>query len=312
MVKPDILGNGLVQETIDLGRDSEGPLVATLVHRACPQTSQRALLYIHGFNDYFFNGELADRVNAEGLDFYALDLRKYGRSFRDGQTLAYIEDLTTYYEEIDASVSRIRERDGHTHLTLLGHSTGGLTSTLYAADRPGIDALILNSPFYDLAVSSLIEGIFERLMKAIGAVAPRKILSKDGTPYYAWSLDRSYNRGGEWEYNREWKRERSIPLRAGWLRAIVKGQERVQAGLELSCPGLVLYSQDSANLKEWDERAFTSDLILDVADIDRFSDCLRPRVTEARIKDGLHDLLLSRPPVRAEVYRQMFEWLGTL
>jgi len=261
MTTSDILGNGLVQETINLEPDDEGPVVATLVHRACKQTSTRAFLYIHGFNDYYFNTELADRVNAEGHDFYALDLRKYGRSFREGQTLAYIEDITTYYEEIDAAVSRIRERDGHCHLTLLGHSTGGLTSTLYAADRPGIDALILNSPFYDLAVSSLIEGIYEHLMKAIGAVAPRKVLSKGSSPYYAWSLHRGYNRGGEWDYNREWKRKDSIPLRAGWLRAVVKAQERVQAGLDLSCPGLVLYSQDSVDLKEWDERAFTSDLI---------------------------------------------------
>ncbi len=313
MANPDILGNGLMQETIPLGSDDEGALVATLVHRACgPSPSKRALLYIHGYNDYFFNMELADRVNAEGMDFYALDLRKYGRSYREGQTLAYIEDITSYYAEIDQAVSRIRERDGHDHLTLLGHSTGGLTSTLYAADRPGIDALILNSPFYDLAVSSFAENIVEGVFRTVGKLLPRVTLSKGGKPYYAWSLHRSFEKGGEWEYNLEWKRKNSIPIYAGWARAIVKAQERVQDGLQLPCPSLVMYSSDSAALSDWDERAFTSDIVLDVTDIDRFADGLRPRATEVQIEGGMHDLVLSRPKVRAEVYRQMFAWLAAL
>ena len=39
---------------------------------------------VHGYTDYFFNTELADHFAARGFAFYALDLRKCGRSRRRG------------------------------------------------------------------------------------------------------------------------------------------------------------------------------------------------------------------------------------
>ncbi len=42
-----------------------------------PQNTQKAVLYIHGFIDYFFQTEMAEQFNQHGYDFYALDLRKY-------------------------------------------------------------------------------------------------------------------------------------------------------------------------------------------------------------------------------------------
>ena len=49
--------------------------------------------------------------------------------------------------------------------------------------------------------------------------------------------------------------------------------------------------------------------MLDVADIDRYSDGLGRDVTKVRIPDGVHDLALSARPVRENVYRELFEWL---
>ena len=54
---------------------------------AAPAAS-RAVLALHGFTDYFFNTELADHFAARGFAFYALDLRKCGRSRRDGPDAA--------------------------------------------------------------------------------------------------------------------------------------------------------------------------------------------------------------------------------
>ena len=50
-------------------------LTATLVRRNAPQ-HQRAVLYVHGWSDYFFQTHLADFWNEQGFDFYALDLRR--------------------------------------------------------------------------------------------------------------------------------------------------------------------------------------------------------------------------------------------
>ena len=60
-------------------------MVATLVRRAGGERSAHAVLYLHGWNDYFFQTHLADVLRRAGFDFYALDLRRYGRSLRLGQ-----------------------------------------------------------------------------------------------------------------------------------------------------------------------------------------------------------------------------------
>ena len=51
------------------------------------------MLYLHGWNDYFFQTHLADAFAALGFDFYALDLRRYGRSLRNGHLRGFITDL---------------------------------------------------------------------------------------------------------------------------------------------------------------------------------------------------------------------------
>ena len=73
----DILGATYQQQTICMPDDYEGKTVSTLVRKAEPQTGRRAILYIHGYNDYFFQAQLGDSVAAHGYNFYALDLRKY-------------------------------------------------------------------------------------------------------------------------------------------------------------------------------------------------------------------------------------------
>lgn len=70
-------------------------LTATLVRRNAPQ-HQRAVLYVHGWSDYFFQTHLADFWNKQGFDFYALDLRRYGRNLRPGLFAGYITDLDHY------------------------------------------------------------------------------------------------------------------------------------------------------------------------------------------------------------------------
>ena len=60
--------------------------MATLVRRRADAPTRRAVLYLHGFVDYFFQTHLAEFFTDRGFDFYALDLRKYGRSLLPHQT----------------------------------------------------------------------------------------------------------------------------------------------------------------------------------------------------------------------------------
>src|ERR1700756_2904834 len=102
--KPDILGAGYSQVILDLGTDpdGQGTVEAVLVRRdprpgETPLEEERgAVLYVHGFTDYFFQTELADFFAARGLQFYALDLRKCGRARKPGHTAHYVSDLALY------------------------------------------------------------------------------------------------------------------------------------------------------------------------------------------------------------------------
>ena len=87
--QPDILGAGYEQATLDLPNDYEGQVVATLVRKKAAEPTKKAVLYIHGFIDYFFQTEMAERFNEQGFDFYALDLRKYGRSYENKRRKRY-------------------------------------------------------------------------------------------------------------------------------------------------------------------------------------------------------------------------------
>ncbi|MGH3356943.1 MAG: alpha/beta hydrolase, partial [Nocardioidaceae bacterium] len=78
----DTLGEPYVAETLEIGTDDEGPVVATLVSRRSPDRARGAVLHLHGFCDYFFQTEMAEFYLDLGFDFYALDLRKCGRSLR--------------------------------------------------------------------------------------------------------------------------------------------------------------------------------------------------------------------------------------
>ncbi|ALJ21456.1 alpha/beta hydrolase [Microbacterium sp. No. 7] len=115
---PDVLGDEFEQLTLPLGEDDEGEVVATLV-RALPPEHQWwqqlkgerpelddvDVLYVHGWSDYFFQKRLARVFTGRGARFHALDLRKYGRSLRPGQTPGYITDLAEYDADIAAALA---------------------------------------------------------------------------------------------------------------------------------------------------------------------------------------------------------------
>ena len=107
--RPDVLGDGFQALTLGLDDDDEGPVVATLVRYSPPVPrpgrSGRVVLYLHGWSDYFFQTGLAQFWAGQGAAFYALDLRKYGRSLRPHQTPTYTDDLAVYDDDLDAALA---------------------------------------------------------------------------------------------------------------------------------------------------------------------------------------------------------------
>lgn len=169
-VSEDVLGPGYEAMVLPLKDDDEGEVIATLVRRRAAEPTRRAVLYVHGFVDYFFQKHLADFYVERDFDFYALDLRKYGRSLLPHQTPNFVRSISEYFEEIDEAVRIIREEDGHDVLLINAHSTGGLTTSLWADRVRGrglVQGLFLNSPFLDMNVPAPVRVAGDVLSRAL-------------------------------------------------------------------------------------------------------------------------------------------------
>jgi alpha-beta hydrolase superfamily lysophospholipase len=308
VAEPDVLGEPYLAETFTLEPDSEGEVVATLVTRTDAPATGRAVLHVHGFCDYFFQTGAADWWTERGYAFYALDLRKYGRSLRPHQTPNFVLDLADYHAELDAAYRILTERDGHTEVVLSGHSTGGLIGALWAAwQRPALTAVVLNSPWLEMHGSFLVRTAGTQAINQLGAHRPYQAIPRNVTGFYGRSLH--VDHGGEWDYDLAWKPLESWPVYAGWLRAIRRGHAAVHKGLGLTVPTLVLSSAASLQPREWEPAVDESDTVLDVALMAKWVHKLSAHVTLVQVPGALHDVTLSRQPARDRVYDELGRWL---
>ena len=125
--QPDRLLPGFEALELGFADDYDGPVVATLVRLPAGEAPRGAVLYVHGYADYFFQRHMAERFAAEGYAFYALELRKCGRSLRDHHHPNFCKNIAEYYVDITAAIDEIGAP-----VLLAGHSTGGLITALYA------------------------------------------------------------------------------------------------------------------------------------------------------------------------------------
>jgi alpha-beta hydrolase superfamily lysophospholipase len=303
----DVLGEPYFAEMIELDDDDEGAVVATLVSRAAEGTAVGAVLHVHGFADYFFQTPAADHWVSRGYDFYALDLRKYGRSLLPHQTPNFTTDLAHYYAELDEAYRRITERDGHDRVVVSGHSTGGLVAPLWVHDRKvAVAGMVLNAPWLDLHGSMLLRTAGTKAIDQIGARRPYLAIPREVSGFYAMSLHVDHH--GEWPFDLAWKPIESWPVYAGWLRAVRRGHARVHRELDLPCPVLVLTSSASGRPRDWDDSCTSTDIVLDVRLIRKWAHKLARHVTLVQVDGALHDVTLSRTDVRAEVFAEIDRW----
>ncbi|MBW6432189.1 alpha/beta hydrolase [Actinoplanes hulinensis] len=309
-METDVLGWPYERHTIELGSDDEGPVVATLVRRRAETPTRRAVLHVHGFVDYFFQTHLADFFVERGWDFYALDLRKYGRSLLPHQTPNFARSMTDYFPELDEAVRIIREQDGHDQLLVSAHSTGGLITSLWAHcrhERGMIDGLFLNSPFFDFNLPWLMRRPLMSMVLAVTGRRPYRKIPTASLGLYGKSLHADHH--GEWTYDLAWKPILGFPVRMGWLEAIRRGQRKLRSGLAIDAPVLVACSTRTFRGRQWHDDVQVTDAVLDVEHIARWAPGLGPRVTIARFDGGMHDLTLSGKDVRAEVFRELGRWV---
>ncbi|MEG1607388.1 MAG: alpha/beta hydrolase [Mucinivorans sp.] len=296
------------QRVLTFERDYDGPVVATLLRSVTTEKS-KAVLYIHGYTDYFFQDHLAQEFINRGYCFYALDLRKYGRSLIKGQHPNFCRSMREYYPEITQSIE-IMAQDGFHKIVLLGHSTGGLLAALYANDGPmksHLSHLVLNSPFFEFNTTWCKRHIQIPLAGVFSLFLPFVHSAPELSRWYAQSIHKDFK--GEWEFNRQWKPIEGFPLYFAWLRAISLAQKELRGGLNIKCHILVMSSDHSVAGKQWHEGFRNGDAVLRVNHIEKEASSLGRDVIYTQIKNGVHDLFLSAKDAREKAFEVMFNFL---
>ena len=349
-VSTDILGEPWVARRIDVAlNEAAAPNAdhAVLVHQrgAAPAAGtqaaprhERAGLYLHGRNDYFFQTHLADAFLQAGYEFYALDLRTCGRAGIGHPSPHDVRDLRIHDEEISEALRIIRSEHGHGVVVLNGHSTGGLQAVIWAADHPGsVEAVVLNSPWLQLNASGLIRSYGSAYVDVLSRRSPERIIDNpaeakarkrlaaeaasapgpDGAEaggsepveadLYVRVLHRRW--GGEWDWDLRLKPSPAFPVRAGFLAGIRRLQREVRHGLGIEAPVLVCCSTTSSSPEASPEEALHSDIVLSVEQIIERAAFLGTDVTVRQIPGGVHDLALSPSPAREEYLATVTGWL---
>lgn len=307
---PDILP-GYEARYVNQGEAFDGPCRSTIVRLRAQRPSRRAYLYVHGFNDYFFQSEMGRRFVDSGYNFYAVDLRRYGRSKEPWQYPYNIRDIREYYADIDSVLAQIR-RDGNTDITLSGHSTGGLTVLSFAADKGadcGVDRVVTDSPFLEWNYNSFYRNVAVPVVQFLGKIFKNSKIKQSHCDGYAYSLLRQYH--GQWEYNTDWKMIYSPPVTFSWVGAINAAQSRLmKRRKDIAVPILVMHSSRKIDGCGWTPEFQTGDAVLDPAMIQERGSLLGHERVVCAIDSGIHDLILSEPGPREAAYDTIFKFIG--
>ncbi|MFT3714943.1 MAG: alpha/beta hydrolase [Gordonia sp. (in: high G+C Gram-positive bacteria)] len=305
-------------------RDGEGPIDATLIRKpGAVDAPKGAVLYVHGFTDYFFQEDLADFFHDRGYAFYALDLRRCGRSLRDGQTPHFTSDLEVYDEELTAAldvvVDEIAAAGGDDRVIVAAHSTGGLITPLWLdrlrrtdPDRHAhVGGLLLNSPWLDLQGEAVLRSApVGKVMSVAGSLRPKSVVPTGLSTAYGESLHESAH--GEWSYDLDRKPLGGFPVTFGWISAVRKGHAAVHRGdIDAGVPTLVLRSDKSRFRSQYDVSADSADCVLDVKQIAQWSPFLSRRVLAVVVPDARHDVFLSKQAPRETAYETVDGWLSS-
>lgn len=281
---------------------------ATLVRALdVPDAPVGAVLHVHGYNDYFFQTHLARFLGDLGLAFFAVDLRRAGRSLRPGDVPHLIADIAELGDDIEAAATLIGELHPGLPLVVHAHSNGGLAAAVWAHDRPrpALAGLILDSPFF-AAPTTRSQRWASRAIPAIARTRPLAVVQHRPSAYARHLLVAN---GGRWDFDTAWKTPAGVPVRAAWLAAVRRAQNRVSRGLDIGVPVLVARSHSTGPDRDDNPLLDAQDTVVDVRAIARHAPRLGPDVTEAVITGGVHELSLSAPTPRAAYLAAIRSWL---
>lgn len=218
------------------------------------------IVIIHGYAEHSSRyNHVADYLVNHGWAVETFDLRGHGKSEgKGGKT--YINSFDEFLSDVDLFLNRVKERHQDKKIFFLGHSMGGLISSLYVVTRnPELRGLILSSPV--LKISDDISPMLVKISTIIGKILPKlptikldsSTVSRDPEIVKKYNTDPLNYRG-------------SIPARAG--AEINRATKLIQGQMEkIKLPLLILHGTadrlaDPEGSKQLYERAQSTDKTL--------------------------------------------------
>lgn len=305
---------GYESKFINMGESYDGPARCCVIRCLNKKPTKRAFLYVHGFNDYFFQDDWGKEMVDSGYNFYAVDLRRYGRSRLPWQYPFDVRNQKEYFDDIDSALNVVR-RDGNVDITLGGHSTGGLTVCYYAAckgARIGVNRVVTDSPFLEWNYNSFTRNVAAPMIGGLSKIFPNAIIRQGHCDGYAYSLLKQYD--GNWTYNTDWKMIYSPPVKWSWIGAIDAAQsDLMKRRGHIIVPLLIMTSSRKIDGCNFTPEFLTGDAVLDPDMIRRCGAKLgrSDRRDVCIIDSGLHDLILSPLPARREARNEILRFIRT-
>jgi alpha-beta hydrolase superfamily lysophospholipase len=307
--KADTELDGFESFVINQPDDYEGAVVCTLIKKKSVFESDTAVLHVHGFNDYFFHKEAAEVFAERGFHFYAVDMRKSGRSYLSHQKFNNLRSLDEYFEDIKVSLETIK-KDGIKKIVLMGHSLGGLTVALFAekySDSGLFDAVFLNSPFFEQDKDVLTKKILIPIVSALAKKWPDFPVPGGFSKFYGPSLHKNYK--GEWDYNLNWKPHVAPLVNSGWVRAVYLSHKKLKKGVKIKKPTFLAYAEKSIKRFTWSEKFHICDAVVNVNDTKMYAKNILGDTEIHEIQNAKHDLFLSQKNAREKLYEVLFLWI---
>ncbi len=134
-----------------------------------PEGKSRAVIVIcHGVNSH--GGQyvwVAEQLVKSGFAVYALDLRGRGKS--EGERF-YVENVADYVSDVAGVIKIAKSRDPGAPVFLLGHSAGGVVSSVYTLENQAeLTGFICESFAFQVPAP----GFALAAIKAVSHLAPR-------------------------------------------------------------------------------------------------------------------------------------------
>jgi len=319
--REDLLGADFVARTFSFPGPKTQVHTTLINHVGRPRTT-KAILYVHGYTDYFFQTGLAEHFIKLGYRFYAVDLQGYGRSIRPSTPPNWCDSIDQYGQDLDIALATMKQ-DGVKKVVMLAHSTGGLVVSNYLAQPyalperashynkafPEVVGIILNSPFLALPFPPAVLNRIHWPIRTLVSIFPFMVLRARKIIIYAKTIHTVF--GGEWDYRLDWKPAKGFGLSFHWLREIIRAQ-RTLANQKIDIPTLLCRSEISTIGKKTVEETQKGDGVLDVDSMQEAAEKTFTNLEKAIIPEGFHDLYLSHEPARKVYLSAITSWLKNI